>query len=185
MALLAGSMSAVGDFSPKHYGPVFTELIDRDRCRPLDGGTPAASDASVLDELTLETMFAHADIADEAMARCCLSGVWLLYDFLDESHTISQGIATPSGSFWHGIMHRREGDFSNAKHWFRKVGQHPVYEQLAAAAREHSWDPFGFVDACEEAVRQDGDEAERCRELQQTEWELLFDYCYEKAVDTQ
>ena len=70
------------------------------------------------------------------MAACCIAGVWLLHDFLDESHTISQGIDTPSGSFWHAIMHRREGDFSNAKYWFRRVGQHPVFDALGQRAAE-------------------------------------------------
>ena len=127
-------MGAMRDFQPNAYGPVFAALIDRDRRRPLDAGAPQAGDAATLEAATLKSLFAHSQIVDEAMARCCLSGVWLLCDFLDESHTISQGISTPSGSFWHGIMHRREGDFSNAKYWFRKVGEHPVYERLAAAA---------------------------------------------------
>ena len=53
------------------------------------------------------------------MAQACLAGLWLYHDFLDESHSISQEIATSTGSFWHGIMHRREPDPSNAKYWFR------------------------------------------------------------------
>jgi hypothetical protein len=131
------------------------------------------------------------------MAACCVSGVWLLHDFLDESHTISQGIETPSGSFWHAIMHRREGDFGNAKYWFRREGQHPVLEELAdvvASLRDSNqrlgetrlrvgegFDPFAFVDRCEAAVG-GGPDVEQCVEIQQAEWERLFDYCYRAAV---
>ena len=125
-------------------------------------------------------------MTDADSARCCLSAIWLLYDFLDESHTISQGIATAEGSFWHGIMHRREGDFSNAKYWFRKVGEHPVYGllegKLLRDKESGNWDPYDFVDACQSALRNGGAEADRCQQLQQQEWELLFDFCYRQAV---
>jgi hypothetical protein len=49
---------------------------------------------------------------------------------IERSHSISQNIENLEGSFLHGMMHRREGDFSNAKYWFRRVGNHPVIEQL-------------------------------------------------------
>jgi hypothetical protein len=138
------------------------------------------------------------------MAACCIAGVWLVHDFLDESHRISQGIDTTSGSFWHAIMHRREGDFSNAKYWFRRVGRHPVLEELGEAVAgaglrprlrrgESSigetqprgggeFDPFVFVDLCEEAVGGRGELGEYCQDVQQVEWELLFDFCYRGAV---
>ena len=32
-------------------------------------------------------------VADSQMAACCLAGLWLWYDYLDESHSISQGIS--------------------------------------------------------------------------------------------
>jgi hypothetical protein len=125
--------------------------------------------------------------------------MWLLYDFLDESHSRSQAIATPSGSFWHGIMHRREGDFSNANYWFRRVGRHAVCDALSQRAAEiaavrgeeralkqlltaGAWDPCAFVDLCETVVRAQGTTRELCLDIQQAEWELLFHHCYRSAV---
>ncbi|NOZ38931.1 MAG: hypothetical protein GXP24_01735 [Planctomycetes bacterium] len=159
------------------YGPVFGELLQIERLRALDEGSPDEANRDRLQSLSVDEAFAHAKVVDTDNARCCLSAMWLLYDFLDDSHTLSQSIETIEGSFWHGIMHRREGDFSNAKYWFRKVGSHPVYELLAA-----DFDPFDFVDACQSALHNGGAEADRCRQLQQREWELLFDYCYRQAL---
>jgi hypothetical protein len=133
------------------------------------------------------------------MAAAAIAGVWLLHDFLDESHRISQNIETPTGAFWHGVMHRREGDFSNSKYWFRRVGAHQVLDdldefvaQLAADAATAKlaralqvggrYDPFAMVDACEAALRTGGPAADLCRRVQQVEWELLFDHSYRSAV---
>ncbi|MSR65297.1 MAG: hypothetical protein EXS18_05890 [Verrucomicrobiae bacterium] len=103
-------------------------------------------------------------------AACVRAGLYLRFNFLDESHTISQGIHTVEGSYWHAIMHRREPDYSNSKYWFRKVGSHPVLKVLPNA------DPLAFVDLCEEAA---GDPAlyKQAVELQRAEWLALFDHC--------
>jgi len=191
------------EFDPHVYGPVFAPLLNVERRRALGAGAPNNAAWSALEQLEIKPAFAHAtrSVADRDMAACCLSGVWLLHDYLDESHTISQGIKTSSGSFWHAIMHRREGDFSNAKYWFRHVGRHPVFAPLAeraaelAAARGNAaavqslssageWDPFAFVDLCQAARRGGGDAMLRdlCLDVQQAEWELLFDHCYRAAI---
>ena len=112
-------------------------------------------------------------LADGDMARCCLAALWLRHDFLDESHTISQSIDTPSGSFWHAIMHRREGDFSNSKYWCRRVGQHPAL----------IGDPFAFVDAVEACVVNGRGDAAELQAQQEREWETLFEYCLRPATD--
>jgi hypothetical protein len=182
-------------FDATQYGPTFATLLATDRNRPLDEGQPDSSVGSQLSGLTAAAAFDHTTLADGEMAAACVSGVWLLYDHLDDSHRISQGISTPAGSFWHGIMHRREGDYSNAKYWFGSVGRHGVYDDLARVADELAirhraagvlpagqWDPMAFVDVCQQVVRGGGEHQAFCRAVQQAEWELLFDDCYRHAV---
>jgi hypothetical protein len=173
------------------YGPVFAELLE-ERLQPLDAGTPNPALRPKLEALTIERAFAHAAVRDRDMAAACLAGLYLYHDFLDESHTISQSISTSTGSYWHGIMHRREGDFDNARYWFRRVGDHPVFAELRTAAadlvagtpleRAALWDPFGFIDLCEAAVRGRSGQEMRCRQIQAKEWQVLFDHCYRHAV---
>ena len=177
-----------------------------DRRRGLGFGTPDRAVFEALEKLSVEKAFAHvqsefgpAQPVDADMGACCVAAVWLVHDFLDESHAVSQQVDTPSGSFWHGILHRREGDYSNAKYWFRHVGQHEVYELLGQRAGELSairgdvtaveiltpegvWDPFAFVDMVQTVVRDGAKHADLCLDIQQVEWELLFDYCYRWAV---
>lgn len=166
-------------FEPAAYGSVFESLLSIDRRCALDAGSPNAEIPQALTDLSVESAFGGQQVTDAMMARCCVSGVWLLHNYLDDSHTISQSIATREGSFWHGVMHRREGDYWNAKYWFRRVGEHPIYESLAEQFGE--WDPFQFVDQCEAAVRESHD-VPACLEAQQAEWELLFDWCFHRAV---
>ncbi len=65
-----------------------------------------------------------------AHARALKSGLLLWNDQLMESHTISQSIDTQEGSYWHGIMHRMEPDYSNAKYWFARTGNHALHHSL-------------------------------------------------------
>lgn len=138
------------------------------------------SQLEALRSLTLEDLFDGEGIVSRDDARCMQSGLFLRFSALDESHRISQGIETSSGSYWHGIMHRQEGDWGNAKYWFRRTGTHPV---MAALEREtgEAWDPFGFVDACSAASRGHGDR-ERASALQMLEWQLLMNHCYRRAL---
>jgi hypothetical protein len=187
-------------FDPARYGPALADLLQAPDLMPLGPGSPNPSARPRLQALTPEQVCAPKPVRDRDMAACCLAGLWLYHNYLDESHTISQSIDTPSGSYWHGLLHRREPDFSNAKYWFRGVGRHPVFEPLAGAAAELaaesklaplpafltqrlSWDPSAFIDLCETATAQGPAWEMLCRRVQQHEWQLLFDHCYRHALD--
>lgn len=102
-----------------------------------------------------------------------ISGLWLLAGDIDRSHTISQDLPSAEGSFLHGIMHRREQDFGNSKYWFRRVGSHPVLDQIADLAGSLYDDPYDFIDTCSQAT---GDEIAACKEAQWVEWQCLMTY---------
>ena len=181
------------------YGPIFSPLLAGTPLNELGPGQPDRSALSKLKSLSLDEAFAPAKIADRNMAEACLAGLCLMYDCVDESHNISQSIETPNGCYWHGILHRREPDYGNAKYWFRRVGRHPVFELLVVAARElaavekldpaasyleeqRDWDPFRFVDLCEAAAKGRSQSEMLCRQIQRKECELLFDHCFRAAM---
>jgi hypothetical protein len=170
-------------FQPSDYGPEVAEILS------LDGNgerlMPLAMERCSSEAARERLRGASAGrLCPRARApEAALSGLYVYFSCFEEAHTIAQDIATMEGSYWHGIVHRQEPDAGNAAYWFRQVGTHPIFAALAvASAREAPWDPFAFIDMCEQARRQPGSELEtRARGIQRVEWQMLFDYCARAA----
>jgi hypothetical protein len=145
-------------------------------------------------------------VVSPADATAVLAGLWLLHGDADESHRLSQSIEDEGrhrcGNFWHAIMHRQEPDYGNSKYWFRRVGRHPIFPELARRADEliaadgsdsgrrwrsklglpSGWDPLAFVDWCEAAAREsDASQIRLIRRVQFVEMQLLLRASYDDA----
>ena len=121
--------------------------------------------------------------------------VLLWHDHLDPAHGIVQDLSEPNGAFVHGILHRREPDYSNAKYWFTRVGEHPAFLPLAKKVSalletsgagnlktllspQNRWDPFAFVDHCQRAAGLPAHDPQTTllRQIQQAETQTLLDH---------
>ena len=78
----------------------------------------------------------------------------------------------------------RSPTLETPRYWFRQVGQHPIFPALAQRANgdraraQAPWDPDRIRRLLRESRRPARQRAERrALEIQQIEWELLFDYC--------
>ena len=93
------------------------------------------------------------------------AGLHLLNDDLGRAHVIAQSLeGNSTADYWHAIIHRREGDYSNARYWFARVGAHPtlvaVYGDTRGADR--------FIESCR-AARGKTDPA-----LEEKQWQEML-----------
>ena len=68
-------------------------------------------------------------------------------------------------------MHWGEGDYSNAKYWFRMAKTESLHDAISEAAGE-PYDPTALVD------RFASDGVASVYRLVTAEWEVLFNHCY-------
>ena len=155
------------DFDPTAYGPEVAVILgDGRKLLPLVRGPADERFRAVIEA---------ADVSPVLRA-----GLWAYHDFWEEAHTVAQDIDTPDGSFWHALLHRRETDAWNSNYWWRRVGRHPVLNELAGDAAElgfADWSPGRFVEACER-----GENTDLLQRVQLREWQLLFEWCAGRRV---
>lgn len=149
---------------------------------------------------------------DLAFGMSVKAGLHLWNESLHRSHVLSQDIQNPTGSFWHGIMHRMEGDYDNAKYWFERAGHHPVMNRLLKSKTDlvsegdwdlvsndelrvnlrqfylqRSWDPILFIDLVQGTVTS-GHELrleKLLTALQKQEIIMLLEFSYRNACGGQ
>lgn len=156
----------------------WNELLESLPAPGLLVGTPQAAAVEPLEALAADLALLGGPIANHDAARACLAALWLRFDHFERSHVISQELHTPDGSYWHGIAHRREGDYSNACYWFRRMGQHPVQARISAhLADGGSFSPINFTRMCEKGANE-----AILLSIQELEWRMLFEDCRSRAL---
>ena len=136
-------------------------------------------------------------------------------DDLDAAHQICQDVGNTSSlpeiSYWHGIIHRREPDFNNARSWFQRSQDlqandtlyHAIYNLLQRAiqmpdygnAREialqflkhlqnqETWDALYFLNLCETQSQNKDPHLEKLLEdIQAIEFQTLFHWTFQQAI---
>jgi hypothetical protein len=145
----------------------------------------------------------HKSLPDAISVR---AGLFLIHDLLDESHIEAQAAdeagRNSTAPYWHGIMHRREPDYDNARYWFRRVGDHPIFPLIGCEVggllsdpeftarlrfpgvidRRGHWDPMAFIELCEQCGTTWDERSQAAARLQEIEMRLLLEYSCRAAL---
>ncbi|MGL4514807.1 MAG: hypothetical protein ACRCT8_17090 [Lacipirellulaceae bacterium] len=174
------------------YGALWAAALDGPSAGALGQASADPDAAATLRQFDLAAAFSPKRVANREAADCCLAAAWLAHGELDEAHALAQAHEGPVAAYWHGVVHRREGDFGNAEYWFDRAGEAPWGALLATAAltdpataslgARGQWDARGFVALCRTAVRGDATLIAPCESLQLAEWRAAFDGCFRAAA---
>lgn len=124
-------------------------------------------------ETIARAAFGESPVVDDSAYALFEAGLFYAVDALDPAHAVFQDDHSPHGSYWHGMLHRREGDFWNSKYWLQRAGK------ISALRGFRDFDPVAFVNRCERVA---GKDPEELLSLQRMEWEQLMQAAYEKAT---
>ena len=192
------------------YTSTIAEVVEKlEAGNPLPTLVPQKAWSSeltdALEATSVDELFEGASLKNTTFGEAIKSGLLLWNDALDESHNISQGLGDQTGSYWHGIMHRREPDYPNSKYWFGRVGTHPIFPALRERTLElfqetsnpsealveigrtieaqDAWDAYQFIDWCQAAEGDANSDVTRfLQQVQAEEIKLLLAYSYRNAV---
>ncbi len=115
-------------------------------------------------------------------AACLRSLLFVAAGDLDRAHVLVQELTSSNASYIHGMIHRIEGDFGNARYWFHQARIHPTAPEMYRRASANSltiashpvWDPDRVTDLAERA-RQTRP-SEELRVILTVEFEVLVEH---------
>lgn len=128
---------------------------------------------------------------DGRAPEAAVGALWLRHGDWEESHSIIQDLPSAEAAYWHGILHRLDGDSSNAAYWFRRVEGHALLKHVAFEAKKLApqfdgagfevpvkWDLVKFVEFVDQVRDAAGSPGQGLAlAIQEAEWRLLFEWC--------
>ncbi|HEX8371896.1 MAG TPA: hypothetical protein VF585_03880 [Chthoniobacterales bacterium] len=147
-------------------------------------GTSPVEQILLIRDATTEQLTGAPDLDDRA--RLIRSLLLYANDALDEAHRLVQETPGDLAAYLHGIIHRREEDFENARYWFRRAGELPFFPSLQGRAaglsddmaKQLNWDPYLFTTLCERSKYGARTPVKTLAALQRAEFDTLLDYIY-------
>ena len=189
-------------FDPQAYGPVFAPLFDTDRRRPLDAGRPDARAAARAEEALrrnrvrtrpvgvrqLDRPTRHGRRAASRAFGCCTTAS------TNRTRSARTSTRPPAASGTRSCIAARaisqtpsigSATSVSIRRSTRSAAAQPRWRQHAARSRScksyHARN-VGPIRVCGSCARPPSTNnrhpASCCLDIQQAEWELLFDHCY-------
>ena len=190
--LFPSQCAAATAFRVSRYSPFIDRLLKRSevlsRLQPKEPLFWALSDEfRSMDDAAVADGREVKDSAHLALVR---GAILYALDELDQAHRVFQEDHTSLGSYWHGMMHRREGDFDNARYWFRRAGRLATFHTMHAGARsasptmarQETWDPYLLSGQCEQVRFGATELIPECQKLLRVEFDPLLAYSWDRAV---
>ena len=133
-----------------------------------------------------------ADLLPGAPVGLLRAGLFYYHNDLPDAHKEAQKDEGDLAAYWHGMVHRREGDFENARYWMRRAGEQPVFQEMQGRAsdgaphmgRQGNWDPYLFIHLCEQYKYGEHEYRKEIGHLQKVEFAVMFDYVWRQCVAT-
>ncbi len=158
------------DVLPAYLEPFLGEYpILREICPGTENRGPLVAK---IRDLTAGELLNNQPSGGAAAVERVRGGLFYAVDALSPAHQIFQDDESDLGSYWHGMMHRREGDFGNACYWFRRAGR------IEPLGKMPGFDPVKFTERCSQQREPTPD----LLALQSQEWTVLISHCLSLAV---
>ncbi len=135
-------------------------------------------------------IFGGGELLPGAPAALVRAALFYYHNALDDSHREAQKGEGDLAAYWRGMVHRREGDFENARHWMRRSGEQPMFQEMQGRAsdasphmsRQSNWDPYLFINLCEQYKYGETAYKREIGHLQKVEFAAMFDYIWRRCV---
>jgi hypothetical protein len=144
--------------------------------------------ASKVQKASDEDIAGNRHVHSPSMLALFRGGLLYALDALDAAHAFFQDDSSRYGSYWHGMMHRREGDFSNACYWFSRAGTLPEALEIQELLKDpllelaQPWSPEDFTRRCERLARSRPDTPlQTLQVIQKIEFSVLLRRCWNTA----